>query len=266
MPCILCKNDAKVTERILLEDLSIKAKQFYEANNFVNWEFDYICTSCYRQDYFRRLRGNAIGLFLTVFLKFAMVYATSLAAWSFLVKYKYTGNTLFTVPVVFSVICTLFLHRVFFKIIMGVTFVVSASLILMYSAAYSDSVSFLPSMGAVVERQKMKQDGLKPVSSEQMAATTGTANAAGNKQRIDPVELAQRKQERERAERIKRYTKTLEEYTPFHLRFGLKELKENTPRALWGFACLYAILIPLHFVGMPIFRWWKERNSKRKLH
>jgi len=265
MPCILCKNDAKVTKRILLEDLSIKAKQYYESTNFVNWEYDYLCTSCYRRDFFRRARGNMLGLFISVFLKFAMIYTTSLAAWSFLTKYNYDSETVYYIPIIFSVCCTLFLYKAFLKIIMVVTFVVSATLIVVYLSAYSNSASFLPSMGAVVERQRMKQDGYAPVSSDKIKLTTGTTKNKGQRQqKLDPVEIAERKNQAARERTIKENLKKLEEYTPFHLRFGKKELKENLPKAIRGFAILYAILIPWYFLGMPVIRWWKERNKKNK--
>jgi hypothetical protein len=265
MPCILCKNDAKVTERILLDDLSNKSKQFYEDSNFVNWEFDYICVPCYRKDSFRRLRGNAIGLFLTTFIRFAMIFITSLAAWSFMVKFKYTGPSLFWAPVIFSTLCTLCIYRLFLKIIMGVTFVVSAALILIYSAAYSNSASFLPNLGAVVDRQRLKQDGYSPVSSDRMNQSTGTSNSGSSKPLVlDPVEISRKNEAQAREANLKSYLESLEKYTPFHLRIGLKEVEANLPRTLYGFGILYAILIPWYFLGMPIIRWWRERNKKRK--
>ena len=266
MPCILCKNDAKVTERILLDDLSLKTKQFYEHHNFVNWEFDYICVSCHRRDYFRRLRGNAVGLLLLLFLRFAMIFVTSLAAWSFMIKFKYTGPSLFYGPIIFSAVCTLCLYSIFFKMIMGVTFVVSAALILIYSATYSNTVSFLPNMAAVVDRQRLKQKGYTPVSSDKMDQSTATASPKDTKVKVlDPVELASKKESQDRTARFNSYMKSLEEYTPFHLKIGLKELEGNLPRAAYGFGLLYSILIPWHFLGIPILRWWKNRNKKRKL-
>ena len=257
MPCILCKCDAKLTERILLEDCSVKTKQFYEENYFTNWEYNFVCRRCYWKDSFRRARGNLVGLILSLAMRLGMVFASSLIAWSFLYKFKYKGDVMFYGPVIFSAIATLIFYRYMLKIVLGTIAIAMIMFSLIYGAAYSDAMSFLPDMGAVVQRERMKQGTAPTKSAAKSGKTTKSAP-------VDPLRASEERKSRQRQASIKRSIKTLEKYLPFYLRLKFKHLQDNIRPSLYGFALLYAILLPWHFIFVPIYRQIRERRRPKE--
>lgn len=276
MPCIICTKEARLTDRILLVDLALARRHLYENEFFCNWEYNYVCRRCYRSDSWRRMRGNMVGASLSLGLRFGMVYLATLTAISFISKYRYQGPVTEWGPVIFAAATTLLFYRWFATIMTGLavlTMVVFGSI---YGVAYSDSVSFLPHMGAVVQRERMKQDDwarkrapAPPTPSAVPAdgSTTAPATPAPPTTRPDPIRLAEEAKDRARAARIEWALNLLERWLPLDVRMG----REALVRALWlslrAFALLYATIVLLTFVLAPMYRvlrqWGRDRRAVR---
>lgn len=262
MPCVVCKKDRFSFMRIPLELLPERRERYFRNNYFCNHEFDHVCRLC-------RFTEGVLGGTLNTLrtgadfgLRAALVAVGVLLAYSFLVRQGAGGQVLEYGPVVFGVLVGGVLGVGFFR---WIAYAVSALLLVsafIVVVSYSDYISFLPDVKAMVQREQIKEYGQAQwVEKDSQGRTVSTTKE------WDPIKASEERADRERKERVMRFARWGKANSPFALYLTPKQL-DAVQRCIGITLGVYLVLLVVLQAVLPhpegsVADLEKNRKSRR---
>lgn len=250
MPCIVCKKDRWSILRIPLETMTEVREHYFRELYFTNFEFDHVCRFCSIQETVVGTFINTLGWCLNLAMRGWLVGLGVLLCFSACVKAGAQGQVAEVVPV---------LGGLFVGGILGIRFVrwfffASGSIIglilLIVTLMYSDMLSIMPDVQAMVNREKIGQGDAVRISKEDREAyvrlliSQGVAPEVAKKTPVDPIAASEARAAEARWNRVQGLANALETHSPFQVRLSVDQFKVYLRLAGITLA-LYVVLVTL---------------------
>lgn len=267
MPCIVCKKDRWSIFRIPLETLTEAREHYFREMYFTNFEFDHVCRFCSLNDTVVGTFINTLGWILNLAMRSWLVALGVLICYAACLKLGLKGRPAEVAPV---------LGGLFVAGVLGIRFVrwfffVSggfvALVLLIVGLMYSDMLSILPDVQAMVNREKLGQGDEVRISQEdrdayvRMLISQGVSPEAARKTPVDPIAASEARASERRWNRVVGLAQVLRTHSPIAVEMSLDQFKV--------YLRLTGLTLVIYVVGVALGAWLfggvaRDAEAKRR--
>ncbi len=243
MACIVCKKERAYFLRLPLELMSEGAERYWRANHFTNHEFDHVCRWCAFRDLWSRLIVNTGGMVLDLSMRGALISIAVLLAFASCVRFAASGRVLDGIPIAFGLFLGGMLGMRFLRWVLFAGAGLALAYGVVVAGAYSDLISPLPDVKAMVQREQIKTYG---------KAQWGETDSQGKSEKTtdgwDPIQASIDRAQAARERRVDVFVKALLRLSPIALELKPDQYRHAARLAGITLVAYYALVFVLGVV------------------
>lgn len=265
MPCIICREDHRPSERVELDDMSAPRREQFAAEYFCNWEFHYVCRSCYWRDGLNRGYFGTFAKAFNLCLDYLALFSIAILVLSSLLRFKVKADYHMGVTVAASIFLVFFCYSRIVKAAVAVVALVSVFMAIFFFGNHSDYFALIPDLNVLTTRARTDVEikEAEALRKKDPVAYEKRYGKEAPKRPEDPAIAVMRKRDAERKKRLESVLATFRPYIPFKLDMAPPELGLAARAAGWALLVYVVLLWGLRRVVFPALGIGTDRRRLR---
>lgn len=253
MPCIICRQDHRPSKRVELDDLAAPRREQFTKDYFCNWEFHYVCKSCYWRDSLNRGYFGAFAKFFNLCLNYIALFSISTLVFSALLRFKAPAYCHRPVTIAAAVLLVIFCYSRIVKVALVLMTLIGIFLGIFFFGNHTDYFALIPDLTVLTTRARNEQK-LKEMEALRKSDPQAYEKLYGKGKPVapeDPAIAVMKKRDADRQKRLEEFMATFRPYLPFKLNMKPSELGFAARSAAWALLAYVLLLFGLQRLIFP---------------